>query len=670
MSIDLQPQELELVKGILALHLPCAIPVLVFGSRGNGQGNAHRASDIDLALITTERLTSSVLTNLREAFTASDLPYTVDLVDWSATDRQFQQKILAGFTVLSPDFFISYTAHDLGWADWLAYQLEDAGYSTVLQAWDFKAGESFVERMHSAARFSRHTLAVLSPDYLVSDWCKAEMLAALGLDPVATQQKFIGVKVAPCTPDGLLAGRIHIDLQGKGEQAARAYVLDEIKKALNTGRNKLEQSPAFPNAHFDEAPLAALLRRATRVGFAAAKFPSKTTPFIHMPSSLDDAAHFVGRHGIYQDVQAALLQSTVSGQTLPQASPVVVCGGAGVGKTMLALRLAQGVAYAFDAVCWVNAETPSSLLNGFASLADADGLALGLPLELKQHERIAVVKAHIEQSARVLLVLDNAETLTDIQSYLPNSAGAGSRALLTSRHTRWDRMRCFDLGVFSKEETAQFWQQHGQSDWQADGKEIAAAQTLSEELGHLPLALRQAAAYMAGVGLTPSAYLMRWQDKSQQLALLQNDGELSDYPKSLASVLALSLEKLETQSPAALELLRLCSLIAPDDVPLDLLHQGLSQLVGTSRAQFESTCPALAELTKPDGSISGWDGVRRALHRTGVAQCKGEILSWHRLSCLYVRLSLLITQQQAALSVMDVFFDCLIPPDINVQTDV
>jgi hypothetical protein len=34
------------------------------------------------------------------------------------------------------DFFISYTQVNRSWAEWIAVQLEAAGYTTVLQAWD------------------------------------------------------------------------------------------------------------------------------------------------------------------------------------------------------------------------------------------------------------------------------------------------------------------------------------------------------------------------------------------------------------------------------------------------------------------------------------------------------------------------------------------------------
>ena len=37
---------------------------------------------------------------------------------------------------MGKDFFISYTAADRAWAEWIAWQLEGAGYDVVLQAWD------------------------------------------------------------------------------------------------------------------------------------------------------------------------------------------------------------------------------------------------------------------------------------------------------------------------------------------------------------------------------------------------------------------------------------------------------------------------------------------------------------------------------------------------------
>ncbi|MCK9928953.1 toll/interleukin-1 receptor domain-containing protein [Frankia sp. Mgl5] len=40
------------------------------------------------------------------------------------------------------DFFIFYTAADRRWAEWVAWQLEDAGPRVLIQAWDFVPGRT------------------------------------------------------------------------------------------------------------------------------------------------------------------------------------------------------------------------------------------------------------------------------------------------------------------------------------------------------------------------------------------------------------------------------------------------------------------------------------------------------------------------------------------------
>jgi hypothetical protein len=64
------------------------------------------------------------------------------------------------------DFFISYNRADVDWAHWIAWQLEAAGYSTIMQAWDFRPGANFMLAMQDAATRAKRTVALLSPQYL------------------------------------------------------------------------------------------------------------------------------------------------------------------------------------------------------------------------------------------------------------------------------------------------------------------------------------------------------------------------------------------------------------------------------------------------------------------------------------------------------------------------
>jgi TIR domain len=81
------------------------------------------------------------------------------------------------------DFFVSYNKADENWAEWIAWVLEENGFSVILQAWDFTAGSNFVLEMDRAAIVANRTVAVLSLDYLKSHFAPSEWAAAFAKDP-------------------------------------------------------------------------------------------------------------------------------------------------------------------------------------------------------------------------------------------------------------------------------------------------------------------------------------------------------------------------------------------------------------------------------------------------------------------------------------------------------
>ena len=58
------------------------------------------------------------------------------------------------------DFFVSLNQADRVWAAWVAWVLEEAGYSVFFQDWDFHG--NFVEHMSRVHAQAHRTLAVLS----------------------------------------------------------------------------------------------------------------------------------------------------------------------------------------------------------------------------------------------------------------------------------------------------------------------------------------------------------------------------------------------------------------------------------------------------------------------------------------------------------------------------
>lgn len=112
----------------------------------------------------------------------------------------------------SKHFFISYTQSDRQAAEWIAWQLEAAGYSVVLQAWDFQPSQNFVLAMDRASREAGRTLVVLSPEFLASRFTAPEWAAAFAKDPTGERGLLLPVRVKLCNPDGLLGQIVYIDL--------------------------------------------------------------------------------------------------------------------------------------------------------------------------------------------------------------------------------------------------------------------------------------------------------------------------------------------------------------------------------------------------------------------------------------------------------------------------
>ena len=88
--IDLAPAHLASVRAILLRNVP-GVTVYAFGSRVSRR--ARKFSDLDLALLPEQALDWRVLARLREAFEESDLPITVDVIDWTQAGPEFKKQV-------------------------------------------------------------------------------------------------------------------------------------------------------------------------------------------------------------------------------------------------------------------------------------------------------------------------------------------------------------------------------------------------------------------------------------------------------------------------------------------------------------------------------------------------------------------------------------------------
>lgn len=88
--IKLEKRYLEQVREILRRIVP-GYEVLAFGSRVNGHPKPF--SDLDIVIMTEAPLAVPLRAELEQAFSESDLPIKVDIVDWAGTDAGFQTLI-------------------------------------------------------------------------------------------------------------------------------------------------------------------------------------------------------------------------------------------------------------------------------------------------------------------------------------------------------------------------------------------------------------------------------------------------------------------------------------------------------------------------------------------------------------------------------------------------
>lgn len=159
------------------------------------------------------------------------------------------------------DFFISYNKADRSWAEWIAWRLEEARYSVVVQAWDFRPGSNFVVEMQRATVEAERTIAVLSPDFLKASFTQPEWAAAFARDPTGEKGLLLPVCVRECDIEGLLGQIVYIDLLKLDEGTAKRALVDGVRR----GRRKPEEEPGFSRfALTRDCRQAALSRRAAR----------------------------------------------------------------------------------------------------------------------------------------------------------------------------------------------------------------------------------------------------------------------------------------------------------------------------------------------------------------------------------------------------------------------
>ncbi|HET9920917.1 MAG TPA: helix-turn-helix domain-containing protein [Ktedonobacteraceae bacterium] len=243
--------------------------------------------------------------------------------------------------------------------------------------------------------------------------------------------------------------------------------------------------------------------------------------------------YFTGREALLEHLHHTLKTGKVAALTHAQA----ISGLGGIGKTQLALEYAYRYHEEYAAVFWFKADTRESLLADFQALARL----LNLP---EQHAEepmkpVLAVLTWLKAHPRWLLIFDNADDLAMTRPFLPPPLD-GHILLTTRAQSMGGLAQRIEVECMTPEVGALFLLRRASllapdaTLETAPAQDRALAVQIVEELGGLPLALDQAAAYMEESAYHLKGYLKLYQ--RQRAALLKRRGGLAtDHPEPVAT---------------------------------------------------------------------------------------------------------------------------------------
>jgi tetratricopeptide (TPR) repeat protein len=296
--------------------------------------------------------------------------------------------------------------------------------------------------------------------------------------------------------------------------------------------------------------------------------------------------YFTGR----EDLLARLRQQLV------ERHRAALSGLGGIGKTQTAIEYAARHRADYPAgVFWVDAETHSGLTSGLVAIAAT--LRLPAAASDDQEAIVRAVVAWMDGNGGWLLILDNVEDRRDVRRFVPERNDGD--VLITSRGAVFGELgvaRALDVRDLDGDDAVRFLLRRTGRKGDVPG-ERAAAIELAAELGNLPLALEQAAAYIAETDATFSDYLHAL--RKRRLSLLEKAGELVAHD-TVSVTWAANFAAVEAISLAAADVLRTSAFLAPDAIPFEFFSKGAQRLGGAiATALLDADELAMAELLRP-----------------------------------------------------------------------
>jgi tetratricopeptide (TPR) repeat protein len=478
--------------------------------------------------------------------------------------------------------FISYSHEDEAFRRALEKHLAPLEREGSIRFWydgDIGPGQEWSPEIAARLDAADVVLLLISPSFNASEYCyEKELTQALARQRAGTA-RVLPILLRPCDWEHSAIAALQVLPAGARPvslwpNADEAYL--DVARGVRRVVEEVRQKPS--SVMVPEGESASIF----------------SVPFTRNP-------FFTGREEVLASLAAQLTASgraalgQVDQAQLPAATRLAISGLGGIGKTQTAVEFAWRHRHEYHYVFFVRAETEADLLGSFAEVARLLGLA---EHETDQKAVAQTVRRWFEKNDGWLLILDNADEPSLLGTFLPVSGNG--HILITSRapsfaaqHIETQRL------ALPADDDALAFLLHRTSRQDAGVTERQAAAELAGELGNLPLALEQAAAYLVERHSGFAEYLETFRRKGTALLDRANPQAGTDHGP-LAVTWSLSFAEVERIAQASADLLKAAAVLAPDAIPDELYLEGGAKISPAIASVLESEGSlALAELVEP-----------------------------------------------------------------------
>jgi tetratricopeptide (TPR) repeat protein len=215
------------------------------------------------------------------------------------------------------------------------------------------------------------------------------------------------------------------------------------------------------------------------------------------------------------------------------------------------------------------------MLSGYEKIAKA--ARLPIPQSATPRQIAETVKSWLRTEESWLVVVDNLDEYEVAKGLLPENT-LGKHTLITTRNPKTTAIPAESLEVplLGEEDSIDLLLTLSTVASNPTLQQKEQALLIVEELGYLPLAILQAAAFIREVTGNISTYLHDYhKNRSELIKWPTND---SHYPHSVATTWSMSFTVLQANLPQAARLLQLFSFLNPDGILIDFLVDGAEGL--------------------------------------------------------------------------------------------